>query len=158
MGFKKHLEVLFEIHRRMEKTNILWAVTGSLGMALQGVPVEVHDIDLQTDRSGAYRIEERFSEYVVRKVAFSSTDRIRSHFGALNIKGIQVEIMGDIEKRLPDGTWEKPVDLRTVRHFVEVEGKRIPVLSLDYEYKAYLKLGRTEKAERIRKTINNLST
>ncbi|SFJ95488.1 nucleotidyltransferase domain-containing protein [Thermoflavimicrobium dichotomicum] len=151
MGSKEYLDVLFEIHRRMENANILWALTGSLGMALQGVPVEVHDIDIQTNRSGAYRLEELFSAYVARRVAFSSTDRIRSHFGALNIRGIQVEIMGDIEKRLPDGTWEEPVDLRTVRHFIEVEGRRIPVLSLDYEYEAYLKLGRAEKADLIRK-------
>lgn len=119
-----------------------------MGMVLQGVPV--HDIDIQTDRAGAYRTEELFYEYLKRKVTFSSTDRIRSHFGCLNIRGIQVEIMGDIEKRLPDGTWEEPVDLRAVRHFIDVEGMRIPVLSLEYEYEAYLKLGRVEKAKVIK--------
>jgi len=57
------------------KDDVIWALTGSLGHALQGVPVEVHDVDIQTDREGAYEIERRFSEFVVRRVRFSSTDK-----------------------------------------------------------------------------------
>jgi hypothetical protein len=130
-----------------------WVVTGSLGFALQGVPVDVHDIDIQTDKEGAYEIERRFSEFVIKKVAFRSTDKIRSHFGILMIDGIRVEIMGDIQKRLEDGSWEEPVDLNRYKRFVEIRGMKIPVLSLEYEYQAYLKLGRTEKAEILKKWL-----
>ena len=75
---------------------------------------------------------------------------MRSHFGALAIDGLNVEIMGDIQKRLPDGAWEVPVDLNRHKRFVEIEGMRIHVLSLEYEYQAYLKLGRTERAEMLK--------
>jgi hypothetical protein len=34
-----------------------------------------------------------------------------------------------------------------------IEGIQIPVLSLEYEYQAYLKLGRIEKAERLKKWL-----
>jgi hypothetical protein len=34
---------------------------------------------------------------------------------------------------------------------VEVEGLRLPVLSLEYEYRAYLALGRVERAEMLRR-------
>ncbi|MBN1440298.1 MAG: hypothetical protein JW929_12900 [Anaerolineales bacterium] len=132
----------------------IWAITGSLGFALQGMQVEVHDVDLQTDRAGAYEIERRFSSYVVRPAAFSGTERIRSHFGALEINGIKVEIMGDLQKRLPDGHWEDPVDVRRHLRRILWGGMNLPVLSMEYEYQAYRMLGREEQAERLRKWMD----
>lgn len=51
------------------------------------------------------------------------------------------------------GEWEPPVDIRRYKRFVEIEGMKIPVLDLEYEYGAYLKLGRVEKAEMLRKFL-----
>jgi hypothetical protein len=148
-----YLNILRQIYTRLKDSNINWVVTGSFGFALQNVPVTSQDIDLQTNEAGAYEIERLLSEYVTRNVAFSSAENIRSHFGALTIDGIKVEIMGDIAKRLEDGTWEEPVDLERYKQSVEVEGMQIPVLSLEYEYQAYLKLGRLEKAQILRKVL-----
>jgi len=61
--------------------------------------------------------------------------------------------MGDIQKRLIDGIWENPVDLEQYKRIVEVEGMQVPVLFLEYEYQAYLKLGRIDKAEMLRKWL-----
>lgn len=119
-------------------------------MALQGVPVTVHDIDIQTDEDGAYEIERCFSECVIKPVRYSLSEQIRSHFGTLEIDGIKVEIMGDLQKRLGDQSWEEPVKVESHKQWVEIDGMQIPVLSLEYEYHAYLKLGRSEKAEILR--------
>jgi len=66
------------------------------------------------------------------------------------IDGIKVEIMGDIQKWLADGSWENPVNLKHHKKVVEIKGMQIPVLSLEYEYQAYMNLGRIEKAEMLR--------
>ena len=150
-----YLKVLRKINARLNNTSVNWAITGSLGFALQGVPVEPNDIDIQTDKRGAYEIERHFSEFMTKRVTFSSTERIRSYFGELMIDGIKVEIMGDIHKRLEDGSWENPVDLEYHKRVVEVEGMKMPVLSLEYEYQAYLKLGRIDKAKMLRKWLNS---
>ena len=42
-----------------------WALTGSTALALQGVDVVAHDIDLQTNAEDAYRAEDRLKEFVV---------------------------------------------------------------------------------------------
>jgi hypothetical protein len=144
---RAYLDVLRTLYARLSGTDVVWVVTGSLGFALQGVPVTPHDIDVQTDARGAYAIARLFSEYSVRPVAFSSAATIRSHFGALAIAGITVEIMGDIQKWLSDGHWGAPVDLERHRRVVEVAGMQLPVLSLEYEREAYLQLGRTETAK-----------
>ncbi len=142
-----HLDVLRTISARLGTGGVNWALTGSLGVALQGVPVEVHDIDLQTDEAGAYEIERLLVEYAHKKVALSCTDRIRSHFGALCIDGIQVEVMGDVQKRCADGSWENAPDLPRHKRVVRVGSMQVPVMSLEYERQAYRKLGRMEKAE-----------
>jgi len=144
-----HLKVLGKIVSCLKDSPINWVVTGSLGMALQGVPIQVHDIDIQTDKDGAYEIERCFPEYVVEPVRYSESEKVRSYLGMLEIEG-KVEIMGDIQKRLGDQSWEKPVKVEYYRRWVEVGGMRIPVLSLEYEHQAYLKLGRIEKAEMLR--------
>jgi len=148
-----YLNVLRKINTRLNNTSVNWAITGSFGFALQGVPVEPNDIDIQTDERGAYEIERHFSEFVTKRVKFSSTERIRSHFGKLMIDGIKVEIMGDIQKRNKDGSWENPVDLEHHKRVVEVEEMQVLVLSLEYEYQAYLKLDRINRAEMLRKWL-----
>jgi hypothetical protein len=146
------LAALRKIITQLEDSPVNWVLTGSLSFALRGLPLEPHDIDLQTDEPGAYEIERHFASCVHRKVAFSSTEHIRSHFGALLIEGVVVEIMGDLQKRGEDGAWEPPVDLERHKRFVHVDGLDIPVLSLAYEAEAYRKLGRREQAELLHQT------
>lgn len=122
-------------------------------MALQGMDIEIHDIDIQTDQHGAYEIEGLFSEYVVKAVHYSASERIRSHFGSLEIDGAKVEIMGNIQKLLDNQVWEEPVKVEKYRHWIIFDGIQVPVLPLEYEYQAYLKLGRIEKAEKMKEWL-----
>ena len=75
---------------------------------------------------------------------------ICSHFGELSIHGVKIEIMGDVQKRSEDGSWEKPVELDEHNRFVEFRGMTLPVLTLEYEYEAYMKLGRFEQAKKLK--------
>ena len=150
---KSHFAVLRIIYERLRDAPVIWAVTGSLGMALQGMRVEVHDIDLQTDEPGAYEIERRFVGHIVQPVQYVASERIRSYFGRLEIEGVQVEIMGALQKWLDGQGWEKPVDISQYRRFVAVEGMRVPVVSLEYEQRAYQRLGRLDKARAIRRWL-----
>jgi hypothetical protein len=146
----QYLSALCILYARLKDCCLPWAITGSFGMALQGMDIQVHDIDIQTDQHGAYEIESKLSEYVVTPVRYAGSERVRSHLGKLEIEGIIVEIMGALQKRVDEHTWEEPVEVELYRRWVELEGMHIPVLSLEYEYQAYLKLGRFEKAERLR--------
>ena len=147
------LSALEVVYARLTDSSVMWVVTGSLGMALQGMEIEVHDIDLQTDEAGAYEIEKRLSEYVLQPVRFVSSERIQSHFGTLEIEGVEVEIMGALQKWIDGQGWEEPVDVSLNRCVVEVGGMGVPVLSLAYEYEAYLKLGRVDKVAAIKRRL-----
>jgi hypothetical protein len=151
----QYLATLHKIYLRLKDCRSIWAITGSLGMTLQGMDLKVHDIDIQTDRGGAFEIEGKFSENIIDPVRYSQSERIRSYLGKLGIDGIQVEIMGDIQKRIDEKTWEEPVQVEHHRKWVNIDGMQIPVLSLEYEYQAYLKLGRVERAEMLREWLQN---
>jgi hypothetical protein len=149
----QHLVVLRGLVAELTDLPSPWALTGSLSLAIQGLPVVPRDVDVQTDRRGAYDIAHRFAANVIRPVRFSAADRIRSHFGAVLLDGITVEIMGDVEKRLADGTWEQAADISRIRHVVEYDGIRVPLLRLEHECDAYRKLGRVERADLIERWL-----
>ncbi len=140
----------------LRETDSIWAVTGSVGFALHGMDIPVNDLDLQTDKCGAYHIEQCFSEHIIRPVTFSSSKTIRSHFGELRINAITVEIMGDLQKGLPTGQWESPVDIRSICDHIPYRGVVVPVLSLTHEYEAYQRMGRTDKAAAIKAHLERL--
>ena len=143
---QQHLRVLRRIHRELSDSNVEWAVTAGMSLYLQGLPVEPQDIDLRTDEAGAYEIERRFGRFVIKPVASACGERIRSHFGALLIDGIKVEIIGDPETREAGGTWAACHDWKERKLYVELSGQRIPVLPLELEYEQYVAMGRIEKA------------
>ncbi|WP_440008420.1 nucleotidyltransferase domain-containing protein [Halomicrococcus sp. SG-WS-1] len=142
---ERYLDALRTLSTTLDD-DVEWAVTGSTGLALQGVPLSPDDVDVQTTGGGVYEIAERFAEQVVDPVSFSESAAIRSHFGALELDGVRVELMGGVQKRRADGTWEPPVDVTEHRVFVDAGGVRVPVLSLRYEAEAYERLGRSERA------------
>lgn len=146
-------EPLRIIHARLQDCPFPWAITGSLSMALQGLELPVHDIDLQTNAVGAYELEHRFPEYLREAVHFWQSARIRSHFGRLEILGVQVEIMGDIAKSADGLDWEEPTDVVANSVWVDWEGLRLPVITLEHEYHAYLFMGRLEKAALLKKWL-----
>ncbi|MBA7706967.1 hypothetical protein ES703_115828 [subsurface metagenome] len=107
----RHQKAIRTIYETLKDLDITWTITGSLGFALHGMDVGINDNDLQTDKDGAYQIEDAFQSNVIRKVTFS-----------------------------------------------EAEGMRLPVLSLSYEEQAYRKLGRTEKADKIKEWLTKRCT
>jgi hypothetical protein len=145
--------VLARLCQAASPDEVVWALTGSTGFALQDVPVTPQDIDVQTDERGAYAIERRLADHVADPVSFSEGPGIRSHFGRLVVEGITVELMGALQKRRSDGHWEPPVDVARHRTFVPMDGVRVPVLDLGYEERAYRRLGRIERADLLRSVL-----
>jgi glyoxylate reductase len=146
-----HDRVVEALLDALQHSGVVWVLTGSAGFALQGVPVQPRDVDVQTDEKGAYAIEgilkARFPRSVVDPVGMREAPLVRSHLGRMDILGLRVEIMGDIQKRKPDSPWEPPLDLKSLRTFVPWRSWSVPVLPIAYEREAYLRLGRSERAE-----------
>ena len=140
------MEVLRRVYEQLNGRSVNWVITGSTGMALQGMPYQPHDLDLQTDEVGAYEIADALDEFVTQPVTERAGPTLRSFFARLQVDGVEVEVMGDMQHQLPDGSWSAPTCLSCYRRWILVDGMWLPVLSLAYEAQAYARLGRTEKA------------
>jgi len=147
-----HVRVLEVILGRIPAEEVLWVLTGSAGLRLQGVDIPVNDLDLQGDAESVYIIEQRLAEFVHTPVHTWESERTRSLDGRAEMEGVEVELIGDIAKRGADGEWDPPMDLSR-RIFIEWHGMNVPVLPLEIEAEAYAAMGRVEKAGIIRAAI-----
>ena len=103
-GFPEDLmgAMIFLASRIPESVN--WAVAGSSTIALQGVDVTPHDMDILTDSDGTYKIADALKGYAQERIEYGSTDKYRSHSGVFLIGGVKVEIMGDLQV-FRNGKW-----------------------------------------------------
>jgi hypothetical protein len=138
---------------RLAPLAVPWAVTGSLGMRLQGVPLAVHDLDLQSDGQGFEAMADLLCDYIAEPPAYRESPDLRSMFGILRVGAARVELMGDLQKRAADGTWEPPTRVADHLQKVEWRGRVVPVLDLSYEEQAYRRLGRTDRADLLRRWL-----
>ena len=136
-----------ELVERLSDAEVVWAVTASANLALRGFDVEPGDVDVMTDAAGVRRMAEAFADAVVRPIRppeRAENGNIRSYFGALELGGTEVELMGDVEHRV-DGAWVPAADVGTHREFLTVDGREVPVMPLDHERRAYRAIGRDER-------------
>lgn len=145
------ISALLTFHDALKGRGVPWAVMGSLSHALQGLKTQPNDIDISTTRRGAHTIEQLLQPHVTHPVTYSQADRVRSHLGELTIHGVKVQIIGDMETSTDNRTWTPlPQDHP---HLIIVEGAPIPVRTLQQETQTYTRLGRTERAEKLRALI-----
>ena len=78
---------------------------------------------------------------------------MKSHYGKLEIGGVHVEIMGAVQKKLGDGSWEEPVKLGNHYMSVVYIKMKLPVLDLEYERDTYQILGRDDKVKKLNKYL-----
>ncbi len=137
---------LRKIYREMQHAEIDWVITGSLGLAIKGIPISPQDIDIQTHRAGLQRFASIFSNALVQPPTIWESERIRSITATFVIAGIKVDIMGDVQFRDEDGFWDDTPNLSMNRIFLQVADMRIPTFTLDFEEEIYRAMGRADKA------------
>ena len=150
---EQHSKVLSFLFEKIPPAEYLWALTGSAGLRLQGVNLAVHDLDLQTDAKTIFLLEKELAEFMKVSVHLWETEHTRSYHGQAEIDELQVELLGDMSHRQADGTWGSPLDIESVRVWMDWHGSKLPVLSLEHEAVAYEKMGRAQKAELIRSAM-----
>ncbi len=122
-----------------------WAVGGSVALALHGLPVSCHDLDILTRAQDAEQVIAQIPGTAIEPLAFRTRGALRGHTARVRLGDIEVEILGDVENQLPDGSWTAPPPLREEIEQLELDGLRCPVFSLAALRSAYQAMGRGEK-------------
>jgi len=138
---------------KLKNTDTNWALGGSLNLALQGVDISPGDIDILTDRQGAYRIGKLLKDFEIKKIELTKSERFSSHLGKFSIEGLEVEVIGNLRVKTSEGRWirlHKPEQ----KAVLKLEDLVIPVSPLEEEIRAYEIFGRTRTVEKIREAIS----
>ena len=152
---KKAVDAIKEIHRRLKGKNITWVVTASASLALQGIDIEPHDIDLATDARGEKILAKTFNEER-KPVKLSETSLFRSHISEFTVKGMQIHVMRGFKAKLK-GKWWSPKTLQNAKK-IRFEGMALRVSNLREELFFYENSGRRKdagKASAIKRVLNN---
>jgi hypothetical protein len=137
----------------MFKAQQPWALVGSTASVLQGLPdYQPPDIDLATTMSGAYIMSGCIGGAggTLRPVSYSVRLPYASHFGIFEVKGVKVEVMGELVIRCNDGVidlsdhWARWSDEVRV---IELDGMHIPVVPLEWQAVANALLGRQDRVD-----------
>ena len=150
---EQHTAVLTFLLKEIPPAKYPWALTGSAGLRLQGLDLSVNDLDVQTDAGTVFLLEKKLSPFMKSPVHLWETEHTLSYHGQADIQGLQVELLGDIRRRLADQTWSESLEIEAVVVRVEWHDWEVPVLSLEHEALAYERMGRGQKAELIRAAL-----
>lgn len=135
--------VLCRLARELSQAGVDYTLTGSANLALHGVPLLVHDLDLEMSAQDAIRFSERYASFARLPLALRQDEHYRSYFGRFGIDGVTVEVMGDLQRK--DGEIWKPT-ANSTGEYIELDGVQVHAAWLEEETLANLRRGRLERA------------
>lgn len=149
----RNLTTFLQIMQLAQSSHPLMILSGSTSLAFQSVEVEVHDIDIVTDKLGAKTLDTLLRSYCTKPLEYSSTGTYRSWYGKYRFNDCDIDIMGEFQYRLKDGTWSQPNHLHPLHH-LDYHGASIPLLSLEQELQEYDNVGRLDKVAKIQAVLS----
>ena len=138
----------------LETSNVRWVLAGSLSLALQGVKVEPNDIDLLTDRRGAFRINAILKKYEKKEVTYSETEKVSSFLGIFEIQGVKVEVMGAYRER-QGARWVSLSKRLENPRIIGIDGVRIPVSPIEDQLASYRRSKRPKDVEKVEEILQS---
>lgn len=141
---KEFRAVLVELASGLDEKGVLWAVIGSANLALQGLDVNPHDLDICTTSSGIKVFEELFREYVTEPLHGVKFEDALKYKLKAKMQGVEIDIVGS-----DSDVYNRHLKAGHVV-FVKVKGIPIPCFTLEAELAGYRELGRPERAKLVR--------
>jgi len=150
----KIFSALKKFYNIVQGKNILWILSGSTSLAIQGVDVSIGDIDILTNQQGSKVFDELLDEYRIKAPEYLPSEKYQSYLGVYEIDDVKVEVQGEFQYKMKDGSWSIPSQKRKIFHR-DFEGMNLPMLSLEQELQEYENNNRLDKVEKIKEALKN---
>jgi SAM-dependent methyltransferase len=141
----------------LNATSATWALSGSCCLALHGVLLTPHDIDIITDQEGAHRIGAALQQVAEERqaVAWGEGQHIHSHRGIYRLGEIEIDVVSAGELRegedwIPPGP---PSEWQTETMRLPGSEVTITAFTMQYEHDAYRRLQRDDKVRLIEERL-----
>ena len=126
--------VLPIIKNLLDSNGVQWAVMGSASEVIRGKRRYCRDIDIIiADRKDIEKVNTLFSPFIIEEVMYYPSESIRSYYGKLNVGGVNIDIVCDIENLIHNNHWEPHPNIEIEK--VCFHGVKYPISSLAFEKK-----------------------
>ncbi len=150
--FKEVLDALKIFYKKVDPNKIPWTLIGSTSLILQDVNVPVsYDIDIALDSSQCNKVDKLIKEYRKQKPVCSQTDMYRSCYGKYEIKGVNIDLIGDYQYK-KNGKWSPVLDTSEYE-IMKIAGMKIRVLPLEKRLDEYQARHSRQKVSKIKKVL-----
>jgi len=126
-----------------------YAIRGTASLILQGIEMNVDDIDIICNEYAALKCNELFKEYTIEQVKYSESSKFKSYFGKFLIENINLEIMGDWQIKKTNGEWSRVYDGEG-HTIIEIDNIQIPVTTVQQELGMFAEMGRWTSFHKIK--------
>lgn len=146
MGELNYVGAMNFVAERLNKNNLDWFFYGSSNLALQGIDVSVHDIDVYLSETDLKKVKEIFLDKDYLPIRTQN-----SCFGG-NFKKCFIYV-GDFEVEFAEGEFGEEI-IRNKNYLErEINGNIFRLNKLENELKTYQLMGREEKVEKLKKFL-----
>lgn len=135
-----------------------WAIRGSVGLTLQGIKLNMDDIDIVCDAKTALAANEALADYIVEGVHLKTSGKFKSYYGNFLVKGVQVEFMGDWQIKNKSANWSRVFAAQQADcNQINLSGLEIQVVSPEVELEMFALMGRWNTYHKIKKAVSEKS-
>ncbi len=144
---KIYPDLVVEVCRRLNESNLKWYLIGSTGLALRDMDIgrNPKDIDILIHLSDLSDVKDLFKDYrpfcEERELGEGQGEQIR-----LRIEGRQIHICAENQ----NGVYFKILGDKIIYERIIYKGFTIPVFPLELEEKCYEEMGRPERVKLIK--------
>lgn len=135
-----------------ELKNLQYAIRGTAGLLLQGMDMNVDDIDILCSKETALKCNDSLKKFMVEKVDYKESDKFKSYYGKFNIEKVQTEIMGNWQIKNRRGKWSAAFQASPSEiTYIKKDKMEIPVTRIETELQMFMLMGRWNAYHKIKK-------
>ena len=130
-----------------------YAFRGTTSLVLQGIDMNVDDIDILTDKKTALAANEILKEYLVEKVEYKESDKFKSYFGKFRVNTNLVEVYGEWQIKESQKWSEIYYSSDDEITKITMGNREIRATSVETELSMFAKMGRWNAYHKLRKQV-----
>jgi len=132
-----------------------YAFRGTTSLVLQGISMNVDDIDVLTDKDTALACNQIFSDFIKTKVEYKRSDKFKSYFGSFEINQVLVEIMGNWQIKTK-GDWSRIYSASAEEKTqINLGDIKVFVTKIELELEFFAQMGRWTAYHKIKNQLQN---
>jgi len=145
-------QALHAFLQRVDQENIAWWLVGSTALAVRGLDIIPHDIDLSVDDEGAHKLGKILLDYLIEPIQ-DSRGWISNWFGRAFLHA-RIEWVGGVDPKVDDDEITDYGPL-AASHMETVfwQGYQIHIPPLDLQLEVSERRGLTDRVEKIKRAI-----